>query len=344
MPTGVSPSANSSRSTGTTRCPAASDVVERRRGSWWSSASSSAGGLPDGRRASGSTSKQECAPVWQAGPSCSTWTSSVSPSQSSAAPRTYCALPLVSPLRQYSWRLRDQKVTRPSVSVRRSASRVHVAEHEHLAGVVLLDDRRAAGRPASNTARSRPPRRPSTPSARRSSHDSPHRPQRGLDVADRQLAVVEHGCGEHGVGAGRDRRREVARPRRRRRWRSPARVLSSRMAATSSRSKPCFVPSASIELTSSSPAPRSIASRAQSSASRSVSVRPPCVVTTKPTRCARLRFTSSESTSTCAPNRSAISSIERRAGDRGAVDADLVGAAARAGARRRRASARRRRR
>jgi hypothetical protein len=47
------------------------------------------------------------------GPTCSTWTSSVSPSQSRRAPRTYCTLPLVSPLRQYSCRLRDQKVTRP---------------------------------------------------------------------------------------------------------------------------------------------------------------------------------------------------------------------------------------
>src|SRR5690606_7905910 len=71
---------------------------------------------------SGVTSKQLCAPVWQAGPCCSTLTSSVSPSQSRAAPFTYCRLPLVSPLRQYSWRLRDQKVTRPSARVRRSAS------------------------------------------------------------------------------------------------------------------------------------------------------------------------------------------------------------------------------
>ena len=39
-----------------------------------------------------------------------------------AALRTCCSWPLVSPLRQYSCRLRLQKVTRPVVSVRASAS------------------------------------------------------------------------------------------------------------------------------------------------------------------------------------------------------------------------------
>ena len=59
-------------------------------------------------------------------------------------------------------------------------------------------------------------------------------------------------------------------------------------------------------------------------------MRPPWVVTTKPdgmrSRPGDARLTSSESTSTCAPKRSAISSIEGRAGDRGGVHADLVGA------------------
>ena len=69
-----------------------------------------------------------------------------------------------------------------------------------------------------------------------------------------------------------------------------------------------------MELTSSSPAPRSIASRAHASASSSVSVRPPWVVTTKPDGIRSrsgpdARLTSSESTSTWAPKRSAISSI-----------------------------------
>ncbi len=38
-------------------------------------------------------------------------------------------------------------------------------------------------------------------------------------------------------------------------------------------------------------------------------MRPPCVVTTKPDGVRSERFTSSESTSTCAPNRSAISAM-----------------------------------
>src|SRR5215207_6784660 len=84
---------------------------------------------------------------------------------------------------------------------------------------------------------------------------------------------------------------------------------SSCMSAVSSRSKPAFVPSASMELTSNSPAPSSIARRAQSRASRSVSVRPPWVVTTKPDSVRSERLTSSESTSTCAPKRSAISAM-----------------------------------
>ena len=110
--------------------------------------------------------------------------------------------------------------------------------------------------------------------------------------------------------------------------------LSSRIAAISSRSNPWLVPSASIELTSNSPTPRSIASVAQSRASSSVSTRPPCVVTTNPEPVPAAfpgpvpaRFTSRLSTSTWAPNRSAISSMQFGARDRRAVDADLVGAA-----------------
>ena len=60
-------------------------------------------------------------PVWQAGPSGRTVTSTVSPSQSSRTPRTHCRWPLVSPLTQYSFRLREKKVDRPVVSVRCSA-------------------------------------------------------------------------------------------------------------------------------------------------------------------------------------------------------------------------------
>src|SRR6185437_1926147 len=69
-----------------------------------------------------SASKHVRVPVWHAAPICSTRTSRVSPSQSRAAPRTYCTWPDVSPLRQYSCRERDQNVTRPSVMVRVNAS------------------------------------------------------------------------------------------------------------------------------------------------------------------------------------------------------------------------------
>src|SRR6185312_6185308 len=66
--------------------------------------------------------KHERSPVWQAGPSWSTRTSSASPSQSSRTSRTHCRCPEVSPFTQYSRRLRDQYVARPVVSVRCSAS------------------------------------------------------------------------------------------------------------------------------------------------------------------------------------------------------------------------------
>src|ERR1700677_1882056 len=45
-----------------------------------------------------------------------------SPSQSSATDLTHCWCPELSPLTQYSWRLRDQYVQRPVVSVRCSSS------------------------------------------------------------------------------------------------------------------------------------------------------------------------------------------------------------------------------
>ena len=60
--------------------------------------------------------------MWQAGPSWSTVTSSVSPSQSSRTSTTRWRWPEVSPLTQYSWRDRLQYVARPVVSVRCSAS------------------------------------------------------------------------------------------------------------------------------------------------------------------------------------------------------------------------------
>ena len=57
----------------------------------------------------GAASKQVRSPVWQAPvPTWSTLTSNESPSQSSATDLTHCCEPDVSPLTQYSCRLRDQ--------------------------------------------------------------------------------------------------------------------------------------------------------------------------------------------------------------------------------------------
>jgi hypothetical protein len=107
------------------------------------------------------------------------------------------------------------------------------------------------------------------------------------------------------------------------------------MRPTSSRSNPSFVPSASIELTSSSPAPRSIASRAQSRASRFVAVRPPWVVTTKPERVpGALDIEREHEHLRTEP----VGDLAHQVGtgDGRRVDADLVGARRRAVGRRRR--------
>ena len=87
-----------------------------------------------------SASKQVRVPVWQAGPSWSTLTSSVSPSQSSRTSLTHWRWPEVSPLTQYSWRLRLQYVARPEVERPGQRLVVHPAEHQHLERVVLLHD------------------------------------------------------------------------------------------------------------------------------------------------------------------------------------------------------------
>src|SRR5690606_36154856 len=188
---------------------------------------------------------------------------------------------------------------------------VHVAEHEHLTGVVLLDDRGQQPGVVETGPGDRLIRvhRTSIPALASACFTSPmvSSPLWKTEAASTASAPA---CT---AGA--------------KWWAAPAppeamtgTLESSRMARTSSRSKPSFVPSASIELTSSSPAPRSIASRAHSSASRSVSVRPPWVVTTKPEGVRGERFTSSESTHTWAPKRPAISSM--RAGR--AIAAELT--------------------
>ncbi len=70
----------------------------------------------------GSASKQVRSPVWQAAPCWSTTRSTASPSQSSRTSWTSWVCPDVSPLTQYSPRLRDQYVARRVVRVRCSAS------------------------------------------------------------------------------------------------------------------------------------------------------------------------------------------------------------------------------
>ena len=82
--------------------------------------------------------------MWQATPSPSavTFSSTVSSSQSTRIRRTASLLPDVSPFVQ-SWpRLRLKKVAKPLSRVFWSASCVHEADHQHLAGAVVLDDRR----------------------------------------------------------------------------------------------------------------------------------------------------------------------------------------------------------
>ena len=153
--------------------------------------------------------------------------------------------------------------------------------------------------------------------------------QRLLDLADPQRAEVEDGGGEDRVGAGVDRGREVLEPRRRRREAitgigrprgGPARI--------SSRSKPSWVPSASIALSRISPAPSSAARAAHSIASRPADLRPPWVVTSKPESVpARPAGVDGEHQHLVAEP---VGDLGDQLGpaDRGGVDGDLVGAGA----------------
>ena len=89
-------------------------------------------------------------------------------------------------------------------------------------------------------------------------------------------------------------------------------VTCERIARIISRSNPFSVPSASIEFSSTSPAPSSWARRAHHNASMPVEWRPPMVVTSKPdcVCCSpRSRRASTESTRTWLPKRWEISLI-----------------------------------
>ena len=94
-----------------------------------------------GAAAARSASKQVRSPVWQAGPSWSTLTSRVSPSQSSRT--SLDPLPVAGGLALDPVLLARAAPERRPPGGQRAVQRlvVHPAEHQHLAGVVLLHDR-----------------------------------------------------------------------------------------------------------------------------------------------------------------------------------------------------------
>ena len=91
-------------------------------------------------------------------------------------------------------------------------------------------------------------------------------------------------------------------------------------------SKPDRVPSRSIEVTSSSPAPSSTARSAQSTASSPVASRPPLTTTSQPALGRLVRRASIATTTAWRPNRAAHARDQLRVGDGGRVQRDLVGA------------------
>ena len=103
-------------------------------------------------------------------------------------------------------------------------------------------------------------------------------------------------------------------------------ATSRRTARISSRSKPSWVPSASIALSRISPAPSSAARTAHSIASRPADSRPPCVVTSKPDGVPeRAAGVDGQHQNLVAE---AVGDLRDQLGatDRGGVDRDLVGA------------------
>ena len=89
-----------------------------------------------------------------------------------------------------------------------------------------------------------------------------------------------------------------------------------------SRSKPAFVPSASMLFSTISPAPSATASRAQATASSPVGLRPPCEKTSH--RSGATFLASIETTMHWLPNCSAPWRIRSGIGKRGGIDARLV--------------------
>ena len=270
MPTGVSPSAKSSRMTGTTRWSAA-QRVELGAGRAWpvmSVVGAPMSGSPiDGVERVDVEAACACR-CGRPAPICSTCTQqrvAVAVERGAAHVLDVAGGVALAPVLLARARPEGDAALGQGAAERLG---VHPAEHEHLAGVPLLDDRRqqavvVEARRASSTA--------STSSVVESRHRTsiPAVGELVLDLADRQLARG----GTRSPRAPRPRRprspgAKSLEPRRRRREAiTGTRAELAHRARRARGRSPSFVPSASIELTSSSPAPRSIASRAQSRAS-----------------------------------------------------------------------------
>ena len=139
---------------------------------------------------------------------------------------------------------------------------------------------------------------------------------------------MEDRGGEHRAGVALDHaRRRDGRGCRRRRWRSPAPRPRRRWRGSARDRSRSAVPSPSIEVTSSSPAPSSASRTACATASIPVALAA-AMGEDLPAACrvATLRRASTEATTHCAPNRSAMSVDHFGPRDRRRVDRDLVGA------------------
>ena len=163
--------------------------------------------------------KQLREPVWHAGPSGSTTSSSVSRSQSARASTTRSVWPEVSPLRQSALPAAAPEVREAGLGRLRDRLRVGPGEHQHVAaGAVLGDHGQQAVRVEDEAVghrdgHQRPP--PTTLSTRhgrldRRAHADAPRQQLGLRLGDADLAEVEHRRRERGARApGREHLRHV---------------------------------------------------------------------------------------------------------------------------------------
>src|SRR6266568_2956966 len=194
---------------------------------------------------------------------------------------------------------------------------VHPAEHQHLAGVELLRDRREQpgrvplqpgrdprvkvpfrrhARESPTFACTGPAMRTGHPAALSASLTSPIRSSPKWN----RLAASTASAPARTAGA-----KSAACP-------APPLAITgtsttARTAVISGRSNPALVPSASIEFSRISPAPSSAALAAHRTASSPVPRRPPCVVTSKPLRGPGARRASTDSTTHWEPNLMAAS-------------------------------------